>query len=428
MVLTCLKYTYLLDGYDCLPNASSDFDRLSPDEYKKTWHSPKCVTKLQNTPAARLGFLRMEYSAQTNNPGHKGGFDLANILVRCRWAKCADPRDKVYGLLGITDDNSKSYIYPDYHRSVLEIYELLIHTPQLRKEDQLVRFSQVLQQLFGGLSDKFFKTSQGSECHNKESSESPLLHTRGTSSGSIIVLGDSFNGYSAAIELIAAWQSLYFHRILSHEPLDRVSKPMREALSRVANDAPRALAINSPLSYAYKHYQAGEISLGFDSLAGRSISTTKTQDTETIQVTDLISSLPTSSSSSENSEPKMTTIIPTAPRWMIGTRGQIGLVPGTAKEDDVICHFRGSDVAVIVRPPTEGNLHTIVGSALILRQWDEEAVKIHEGFPDTFNYSLGSRKRDFPAKFEEDEMDFWLDSTALRLLTGLPGDVRALKE
>lgn len=39
-----------------------------------------------------------------------------------------------------------------------------------------------------------------------------------------------------------------------------------------------------------------------------------------------------------------------SPRWMIGTREQIGLVCGAAQQGDVICHFKDSDVAAFIHP------------------------------------------------------------------------------
>jgi hypothetical protein len=139
---------------------------------------------------------------------------------------------------------------------------------------------------------------------------------------------------------------------------------------------------------------------------------------------DLVSSSPTSSIS--ESRPKTTTIIPARPKWMIGTRGQIGLVPGTAKEDDRICHFRGSDVAVIVRALVEGTQYTIVGGALILRRWDEDRTEVYEGSSETFHYSVGPQKRSFWEDTKEEKMQFMLDLTTLRLLTSKPADLEAL--
>ncbi|KAK4238398.1 hypothetical protein C8A03DRAFT_33592 [Achaetomium macrosporum] len=43
------------------------------------------------------------------------------------------------------------------------------------------------------------------------------------------------------------------------------------------------------------------------------------------------------------------------------------LVPGNAKEDDLIYQFQNSDAAAVVRPFSEGWFHSIVGGALILR-------------------------------------------------------------
>jgi hypothetical protein len=113
-----------------------------------------------------------------------------------------------------------------------------------------------------------------------------------------------------------------------------------------------------------------------------------------------------------------TTRIPIRPKWMIGSRGQVGLVPSSTKEGDIICHFQNSDVTAIVRPFGDGWFHSIIGGAIIIRQWDEEPVKIHERSSEVFKYSVGTRRRDF-AQFREnyDQMSFHFDRTCLRPLT-----------
>ena len=114
---------------------------------------------------------------------------------------------------------------------------------------------------------------------------------------------------------------------------------------------------------------------------------------------------------------------------MIGTRGQISLVPSNTKEGDTICHFRDSDVAVVLRPFGAGWWYAVVGGALILRKWDEEAAKAHKASSEVFEYSAGTRRIGLVANIEEqDVLSFHLDRTTLRLLTCQPSDFEGFSD
>ena len=73
------------------------------------------------------------------------------MVESCRDCLCTDPRDKVYGLIGLADDCQEGELQPNYDKSLFEVYTDVIkfynssrrskgpsqHTP---------RFAQVLQQ------------------------------------------------------------------------------------------------------------------------------------------------------------------------------------------------------------------------------------------------------------------------------------------
>jgi hypothetical protein len=57
------------------------------------------------------------------------------------------------------------------------------------------------------------------------------------------------------------------------------------------------------------------------------------------------------------------------PQWVIGSRGQIALLPGTTRESDMLVHFAESDVCVVLRPFDPRNLlYRVVGGGLVIRQ------------------------------------------------------------
>ncbi|KAE8444850.1 hypothetical protein EG329_014205 [Mollisiaceae sp. DMI_Dod_QoI] len=56
-----------------------------------------------------------------------GGMTLCDWILRCRDSECSDPRDRVYGMLGISEDlvkleDSQLAIEADYDKSFLELY------------------------------------------------------------------------------------------------------------------------------------------------------------------------------------------------------------------------------------------------------------------------------------------------------------------
>jgi hypothetical protein len=86
---------------------------------------------------------------------------LLNLLEACQASKCADPRDKVYGLLGLANDCGEDELVVDYSKTVYEVYTDVIafHSSRMRSRQLLsprrdldvVRFSQLLQKSLQGL-------------------------------------------------------------------------------------------------------------------------------------------------------------------------------------------------------------------------------------------------------------------------------------
>jgi hypothetical protein len=51
---------------------------------------------------------------------------LKDLLEACKDSLCLDPRDKVYGLLGLADDCRDGTLTADYSKSLFDIYEDVI--------------------------------------------------------------------------------------------------------------------------------------------------------------------------------------------------------------------------------------------------------------------------------------------------------------
>lgn len=124
--------------------------------------------------------------------------------------------------------------------------------------------------------------------------------------------------------MIKQWQELYYHQINSDKQVDDVAVVAKDSLARIVEDSKREVShvqklegdkISGPVGW----------NLPKDSNLCKICLQKGTPQAAEQQVTSTCSCL----------TQKYKTL---QPRWMMGTRGQIGLVPGNAKEGDTICH------------------------------------------------------------------------------------------
>ncbi|KAK5652092.1 hypothetical protein OQA88_10870 [Cercophora sp. LCS_1] len=344
---------------------------------------------------------------------------LRESLITFAGSRCSDPRDHVYGLLGVAAGDTA--VEPDYSESTLGLYETMIGEPRLRTDDQLMSFSQLLQRSLGGLVHPP-NPMPNFNATDDQRQRPGTLYTRARICGNISLVGDTYTTVEKAKELLTDWHSLYFHHVRTHRPGDELPSSTKHALLSIHKNARKAVAVDSRLSYAYVGIGSTTEQPIWNQILRRYedeafIASRTPEASETLHPVES-DSCPGSAIDGELCQCLRTKTLASTPRWIIGTRGQIGLVAGTAREGDIICHFENSDVAVIVRPFADGWLHSIVGRGLILRQWDEEAARIHDSSPELFTYSVGTERKDFvPFRENVDQMSFHLDRACLRLLS-----------
>ncbi|RDW66342.1 hypothetical protein BP6252_09977 [Coleophoma cylindrospora] len=91
---------------------------------------------------------------------------LQNLLFTCKYSVCRDPRDKIYGLLGLAKDVTEGDIRIDYQKTPLELYESVLHfyrnrprAPTCLRLDEpqinMARFSQLVLQILQSGSKKY---------------------------------------------------------------------------------------------------------------------------------------------------------------------------------------------------------------------------------------------------------------------------------
>ncbi|RDW71867.1 hypothetical protein BP5796_07901 [Coleophoma crateriformis] len=106
-----------------------------------------------------------------------------SLLLTCRYSICQDPRDKIYGLLGLAKDVSEGDICIDYQQTPLELYESVLcyylskpfHQDSClrleKSQRNVARFNQLVLQILQSGSqklnsldssiEKFLRTSEG---------------------------------------------------------------------------------------------------------------------------------------------------------------------------------------------------------------------------------------------------------------------------
>jgi hypothetical protein len=381
---------------------------------------PSYVLRVADTAAAKVLYYKCDMEQLSSR---SGGLGLVDTLVGFAHTRCGDPRDKIYGLLGIAGDVEG--LKPDYGQTPLGLYNDLVSMPRFRTDDGLVSFSQLLQHLMGGLFHPRNTMVPGGNPGERQ--QPGTFFTRGAVCGSVSILGETFTTVDRARALLIDWHSLYFHRVRRHYDGDELPSSMRDSLLSIGKDAKKAVAIDSRLSYSYfgrqrfdqptweqvscRYLEPGPGALN----KGASLANPAPGDTPAAEQPPDPCPGP---HPGEICRCLCTSRLALRPRWAIGTRGQVGLVPGNAKDGDIICHFQNSDVAAVVRPFADGWFHFIVGGALMMRQWDEAPAKPHDRSLEVFKYSIGTRRRD-AIPFDEtiDQMSFHFDRKCLQLLT-----------
>ena len=118
--------------------------------WRNFWISVLCLNNKDSLPSMRfrercrhIAFLNYEDSGES----------LANILDISRSKGCVNPRDKIYGLLGITPTSFSSKIVVDYLRPVEEVYkEAFLARLYTTKRLELLKHCDLARRQIGGPS------------------------------------------------------------------------------------------------------------------------------------------------------------------------------------------------------------------------------------------------------------------------------------
>ncbi|TAQ89705.1 hypothetical protein B7494_g1990 [Chlorociboria aeruginascens] len=336
---------------------------------------------------------------------HGDSFLLANLLEVCQDSLCDEPRDHVYGFVGIAHDCQDDSFPIDYSKSLFELYQdvmIFRHRSLVENEGSLkkpkkkrgprpvhgietVHFSQLLQRLLG-VSDiqKDISRIGGRPTLDKDSmfekSDIPtsFFEAIGALRGSISILGPSYGDILAIPRATKEWALKLRGRSTDVAILREQNEGfMRVILKLEQPNIAKIFSYNSQFMW-----KASSPSSSFGSSGGFGM-VTEPQEVGPFssfgsnanfgKITDDFPSQEIIKLSA-NTEDQSVQPVSTDPLLFLTDTDAIGLAPHDAKMGDLVYQFCDSDVVAIVRK-YENSYVKIVGSARMARKQYKEGAK-----------------------------------------------------
>ncbi|PVH79250.1 HET-domain-containing protein [Cadophora sp. DSE1049] len=324
---------------------------------------------------------------------HGDSFLLANLMEVCKESLCEEPRDKVYGFVGIAHDCQDGSFPVDYSKSLFEVYEDVVrfqYRSTALNTKTVVHFSQLVQRLLGGtyqmqrdLGDKKnpFVALQSNNDRTK------AFKAVGVYTGSVSSVGCSYDEFIAVPDATRKWKVSLQKCQTDLEKLRRKNEGfMRVLLDLEKPELDRIRAIEPNFSWKGAKDMHGV--LGVPTRGSRSEH----------ELLPLFKFGP-----EENGETE-----PSAPRLFSTRSGVIGLIPSNARVGDMLFHFWESDVVAVVR--LEVSYMRIIGRA---------AIANAEFTPESKFLSPSDWVQDTEKglDFEKKGIELYMDIPTLQLLT-----------
>lgn len=314
---------------------------------------------------------------------------LKDILEEYCTSQCSDPRDKIYGLVGLANDSKTLKI--DYSKSFFHMYEDVILLQQYEDCASLVSFSQFLQRLLGGRVQRLIPK----DAHMSQKFAGVI----GYETGSIMHLGPFY-----ADPLVPSSRGSAFRKFLweagtdGQHQVDALKSPKLQ--QQVANEV---IAIHSHVSYALERGEEFEVYRSrlreFENVDGR-----RNKAEPWGQLT--IAAAPTRQRITKKTAKEYER---SKPRFFLDDAGHVGLAPSNARVSDIICRFRNCDVIAIVRWMKDR--YVMVGRAVLAKRRFGEKKRLYKGSTESFQFSV-------PAEEElRRNTSFYLNAYTLQLLT-----------
>ena len=311
---------------------------------------------------------------------HSNEHRLEKLLQTFQSALCSEPRDKIFGLLGMAHDCDSDVLEVNYEMPYVELYSNMVKLHKsmpsvfptesplafIDRPLMLMRFSRLVQRTLGGLVEE--------EAEITEPSKWPkyLHEARGALAGVILHLGPTYTETVSSLRANRTWKKAY--EACYQDGIDRVREE-DEAYSKAI------------LEWDEKHLKTI-----------RAVYTNTSYGYRVRCDDDLVNNFQETHSKPDVSEP----------RRFLATGVLLGFAPPEARVGDLICRFWDCDVAVVVRRigDEDTDRWMIVGKADI-----STTVRRPEDYDDqnAMRYDMG-RFNEFPGETELDKVRFALKS------------------
>jgi hypothetical protein len=305
---------------------------------------------------------------------------LRELLETCEKSLCADPRDKIYGLLGLAEDTRRS-LSVDYSKSLFDIYKDVVRFQWDIDFCSVVSFSQFLQwYLWNGTSGNQGDCTASLRLEASQNDAGHIISAAGILRGTVFSRGPKFGGTA---ETRNAWISTIASRF-PYQGSDLKKQAAQLVASYHENETTEMNRIV---------YLNGFVLNGLS---------------KSVQPSELENKLDVHSSGEEaevHGNP-----LESHPRLFALNNGQVGLGPNEIQIGDCVCQFLNCDVAAILRPNGRG--YKLIGRVL---------VAADEDFVSTYNSKYCRQRYDIPKHSSlseyRDHITVYLDIISLQLLT-----------
>ena len=271
---------------------------------------------------------------------------LEILLEKFQNAQCSEPRDKIFGFLGLAGDYGINSLTVNYNISMFDLYASVIkfhhNSPPLDARvdgfdidssvdrcARLIKFSQLVQRLLGPSVDE--------EAQKQVSLEhSGMFEARGFVVGEIKHLGPTYSDFVSSPIAEREWKQSF----AIHYPGSVILESLRES-----------------------HESCYWSSFGEEQWVPKKI--------RNVTATNCFGFKWDAESSAKTAKkvPVTENTLDTDPRLFLCTAISVGFAPPQAEVGDLICQFWGCDVSVVLRKQWDQDYYRIVGRAHVWTNW-----------------------------------------------------------
>ncbi len=317
---------------------------------------------------------------ETQRERHYRGLDspVIDILLLCSDFNCTDPRDKIFGLLGLTTDARDPILAPDYSLSVQEVYGKVTRFLMTRDKSLAVlcdvrnpktlqglptwtpdwSIPSAIQKTLGSRLRGQYNAAQSTQASVQLSDDLRTLFLDGVAVDSIHTLGNvllPLPGHD--LEILPQWESM----VQSAQPYPTGEDPTTVLWrTLIADSGIRGVKSD-------KHHR--DLYDSWHNIFDRNLLVLHKSKAEWTQLLDH----DTLNTRAVEFHTAMSEVC-VGRRFLITRQGYVGLGPAHARENDMICIFHGGSVPFLVRQNDTISEYDLVGECFIHGLMSGEAL------------------------------------------------------